>query len=1441
MGEKMTQNTLAIYCHYSENEIIDDYVIYGINSLYQIGYDILFYTTCSTIRNKEKIKFEINFFPNFGSGTDLLILKDIVIEKSKIINYEWILFLNDSILFPINGVDIFKKTIEDNRKKSDFWGHWCSNEYQLHLCSCFLEFNIKVIEKLANFLSSFNPDRTKLTKQMLIDNIELNILKELSSHGFKYSSVIPLINYNFSKSPFHPYNFENWINNPKCFAIKWKYMCKFLPNDLQNETLLDLLKKIPNSYISPYDNIIDKSMIKYNKYYQNKSKTMIILSPDKISSSSGISKVNKFLLETLLINLHNYNFITIDLNSGDINDRIKFISKLSLLYNTQIEYLLLFNHHEMIYHPTGISMNLIMSKLPRKKTYIYTFWELSVLHDNLFSLLKYVDVILVSSYYCHITYSKYIVNHNKNIDVKYIRYCNYDYLPSIKYSNNFREELGWENKIVFLFIFSFHSDENRKNPEGLIDLFLESFKYNDDVRLLIKSSPGGIHFKNEHKYMDNILLSDKIEKCDKKIFHLKGFLGNCDIDKLYNTTDFYIQCHRSEGLGLSFLDAMERGIYCISTDYTGPREFLTNENSTILKSKIINVEFNDYLNPVYKINNAQWVDVEIKDSLPIMKSIYNNIKSDKNYYKSMGDLIKESVRKYYKWNYNKMINSIFNCSEIKSSDNITRIIKTKQSTDNKIIFIHTCFFDRAEEIIISFYNMICESGLIDECVSINVIYCKEREKTDVIDSLKAKTRKIFFTAIDNEDNIYDELVTNNYIQEFAINNDTDYKILKLQCKGEYNISNENDNFRNNCSHRLIYGWKKCIKYLDYVDVVCTFLRVIPRIHSSGNFYWTTSEHLRKLPKQRMLNHIMQNYFNTNSNFEDHTEIQDCNRYDSEFWIGFADAKMLSIYENNKPWDKMNYDRTNINFDFSYDFRYEIIEYDDSKEYSLDENIIYFFKLYFSDMTIDKCKNMFFKILEKYPSVIPTDINTSNHKIKIFFNKSIHDGKPIFSKTFLDNFGTSTPYNYNKYGELKSSYYRDEEKINENSEMFLRRYFNNDIPKKFTYGELKKYLYSNCNLEKRFIDEHLFRSFYWREPVKKITFDLFDERFIDISIVVCVKDRNEGLYAFLKSLISYDNNFSYEVICIDDCSEIKNSNEILTKFNNITYIRNNKNKRYSSSINNGIKIAKGKFIFMATDDIILQPNTMNILFETIKRNEKYAIVSPLIIYGDNIVQESGSIVHPSGITQWISNYESKCNFDYLREVEYISLTGCLVRKNIIKDGYKLYYDNNGIVLSYYEDVNMCFEVRNRGFKVILQPACKLIHLHISYPIKKDIQIGDNTEIRNQHVELSKNNFLKLYSEQIPTVTNLTETINKFFKYIVLINSKSIEESYYLCLQYATIENTLVILNLNGNLRKCNFYRDMKGYSILIVNNFDEYSRIYNFPLQKINETINLCIL
>jgi GT2 family glycosyltransferase len=106
--------------------------------------------------------------------------------------------------------------------------------------------------------------------------------------------------------------------------------------------------------------------------------------------------------------------------------------------------------------------------------------------------------------------------------------------------------------------------------------------------------------------------------------------------------------------------------------------------------------------------------------------------------------------------------------------------------------------------------------------------------------------------------------------------------------------------------------------------------------------------------------------------------------------------------------------------------------------------------------------------------------------------------------------------------------------------------------------------------------------------------------------------------FFPSLI---NNASSdkELVIIDDCSPLEKETrqlvernlEGLSKFGNVIFKRNDKNKGFAGAFNEGTSLASGKNLFITNDDIYLPEGSVSSLVSTLHESNNYGLVGPIV--------------------------------------------------------------------------------------------------------------------------------------------------------------------------------------------------------------------------------------
>lgn len=210
----------------------------------------------------------------------------------------------------------------------------------------------------------------------------------------------------------------------------------------------------------------------------------------------------------------------------------------------------------------------------------------------------------------------------------------------------------------------------------------------------------------------------------------------------------------------------------------------------------------------------------------------------------------------------------------------------------------------------------------------------------------------------------------------------------------------------------------------------------------------------------------------------------------------------------------------------------------------------------------------------------------------------------------------------------------------------------------------------------------------------------------VSIIIPVFNQFIYTYDCLKAVLKHSGKIKYEVIVADDCStdQIKFLEKVV---NGITVIHNNKNLKFLLNCNNAAQYAKGKYILFLNNDTQVQPNWLEPLVDLMDCDNGIGMVGSKLVYPDGCLQEAGGILWKDG-SAW--NYGHMKNplsaeYNYVKEVDYISGAAIMIRARLWREigGF-----DETFVPSYYEDTDLAFEVRKRGYKVVYQPKSVVVH-------------------------------------------------------------------------------------------------------------------------------------
>lgn len=164
--------------------------------------------------------------------------------------------------------------------------------------------------------------------------------------------------------------------------------------------------------------------------------------------------------------------------------------------------------------------------------------------------------------------------------------------------------------VRFLFAFDFNSVGQRKNPWGLVEAFQQAFPDDTEARLTIKAINGDRHPHDAERLRVAIAGDHRIELVER-------YLTVAELDELYAQSDCYVSLHRSEGFGLTVIEAMARGLPVIVTDYSGTNEFMTKDAGWVIGHHLVPVGEGCF--PYHP--DAKWAQPDLGEAARAMRAV----------------------------------------------------------------------------------------------------------------------------------------------------------------------------------------------------------------------------------------------------------------------------------------------------------------------------------------------------------------------------------------------------------------------------------------------------------------------------------------------------------------------------------------------------------------------------------------------------------------------------------------------------------------------------------------------------------------------------------------------------------------------------------------------------------------------------------------------------
>ena len=231
----------------------------------------------------------------------------------------------------------------------------------------------------------------------------------------------------------------------------------------------------------------------------------------------------------------------------------------------------------------------------------YWFWELAELRDDWVPFFEFVDEVWAASEFLRQAYAARSPVPVVRIPLPIVR----PKIPALG-----RSHFGIpEHAAAFLYMFDVSSQAERKNPFGAIEAFRKAGFERDRAVLVLK-------FTNAEYDRDAVRRLHEAAS-GLNVVMLDGYMDRTEIWALLRASDCYLSPHRSEGFGLTMLEAMCLGKPVIATAYSGNTDFMTAENSFPLPYRLVTLtrDYGPYM------RGASWADPDLDEAARLMRLI----------------------------------------------------------------------------------------------------------------------------------------------------------------------------------------------------------------------------------------------------------------------------------------------------------------------------------------------------------------------------------------------------------------------------------------------------------------------------------------------------------------------------------------------------------------------------------------------------------------------------------------------------------------------------------------------------------------------------------------------------------------------------------------------------------------------------------------------------
>ena len=245
---------------------------------------------------------------------------------------------------------------------------------------------------------------------------------------------------------------------------------------------------------------------------------------------------------------------------------------------------------------------------------------------------------------------------------------------------------------------------------------------------------------------------------------------------------------------------------------------------------------------------------------------------------------------------------------------------------------------------------------------------------------------------------------------------------------------------------------------------------------------------------------------------------------------------------------------------------------------------------------------------------------------------------------------------------------------------------------------------------------------------------------DLSIIIVNFNTADLVKNLIDSINKYTKSLKYEIVVVDNGSTKESVKYLMKNIKGLKetlLITNKINKGFGAANNQGYKKSKGRYVLFLNSDTLIKNNLFKDMVEWMDKKTSVGAASCALKYPNGGYQETGGYFPTLfRVFSWMTFIDDipyldrvikpfhpmhsqslfSKNVDYFRKAKEVDwLTGAFLftRKKTIKEvgGFDEDY------FMYTEDVDLCYRVKKKGWKIWYLPKWSIVHIGGASSIKE----------------------------------------------------------------------------------------------------------------------------